>query len=228
MGAPQHLGPLRLVIGEVAMVAQIAQGQFPAFFRMIQTAMQPPLLLAERELQVALEGVNPLRVHPLFEFGDRSVALRQVRHRAQAVTYIADQRLVVAAVEHAQRARGRQALAVTLEKPLAALVRSRCLETDGRHPERVEAGEHAAHHAVLACAVGALQDEQHGVLTIGHEHALLLAQPLLQPGQLCLRLRPVQPVVPRRITPQRGAGVAQAVIEQAVRQAHGGFSPCGA
>lgn len=56
VGAPQHLGPLRLVIGEVAMVAQIAQGQFPAFFRMIQTAMQPPLLLAERELQVALEG----------------------------------------------------------------------------------------------------------------------------------------------------------------------------
>ncbi len=135
--------------------------------------MQALLLLAGRQLQVTLERLDTGGRQLALESQDCGLALRNIGRRAQAVAQIADQRFVVAAIEYAEHAGRRQPLPVAPEEVLATFFFARRLEAVRRQPQRVQATQHAADHAVLAGAVRPLQHEQQGVAAVGPEHGLL-------------------------------------------------------
>ncbi|MCY1536040.1 hypothetical protein D9M68_714770 [compost metagenome] len=143
-----------LALGEVGGV------EFPVFFRVCQPCLQPRLLLVARNMQEAFDdggaglGQHCLEVADLaeapFGFGIVDPA---VHARDQHV-------FIVAAVEHHNLA-GPGHLPVNAPQVVVRqFVGSGRLEADHADAERIEAAEHAAHGAVLAAGVHALQHDQ--------------------------------------------------------------------
>src|SRR3546814_18655558 len=77
----QHGSPLRLLLGEIAVVLQIAEGQLPELFRLLQAPMQELLLLAGRKLPATLERLDTDRKSVV---SGKSVSVR-VNHGGRGV-----------------------------------------------------------------------------------------------------------------------------------------------
>ncbi len=114
--------------------------------------------------QQALEGVD--------------VVVAALPHRARHQLFDADDQhvLVVRAVEEADHAQRRRMLVNAPQEVVVEFFGGRHFEGSYLDALRVDAAHDVANGAVLAAGVHRLQDDQQGVLVLGVEHFLKLAQ----------------------------------------------------